>query len=122
LVAKYADEWNAVFIDADGMRERNALLDDLLVKEGRSPGDVKRTLMTRGLVARTEAELAAKESPEKLEELRNRGAIVGTPNEIVDRLGRLAEAGVVGVQLQWIDLDDISGLELIASEVFPQLT
>jgi F420-dependent oxidoreductase-like protein len=121
LVAKYADEWNAVFLDAEGVRERNARLDDLLAAEGREPRAVKRTLMTRGLVARTEDELAAKESPEKLEELRSRGAVVGTPNEIVERLGRLAEAGVAGVQLQWIDLDDITGLELIASEVFPQL-
>jgi F420-dependent oxidoreductase-like protein len=121
LVAKHADEWNAVFLDADGVRERNVRLDELLAAEGREPGAVKRTLMTRGLVARTEAELAAKESPEKLEELRARGAVVGTPNEIVDRLGRLAEAGVAGVQLQWIDLDDMTGLELIASEVFPQL-
>lgn len=122
LVAKYADEWNAVFLDPAGIRERNGLLDDLLVAEGRQPGDVKRTLMTRGLVARTEAELAEKESPEKLAKLRERGAVVGTPNEIVDQLGQLAETGVVGVQLQWLDLDDIRGLELIASEVFPQLT
>ncbi len=121
LVAKYADEWNAVFLDQAGIIERNALLDELLVAEGRQPGDVKRTLMTRGLVARTDAELAAKESPEKLAELRERGAVVGTPNEIVERLGQLAEAGVVGVQLQWLDLDDVRGLELIASEVFPQL-
>lgn len=121
LVAKYADEWNAVFLDPAGITERNALLDELLGAEGRQPGDVKRTLMTRGLVARTEAELAEKESPEKLAELRARGAVVGTPNEIVERLGTLAEAGIVGVQLQWLDLDDVRGLELIASEVFPQL-
>lgn len=122
LVAKYADEWNAVFLDPAGIRERNALLDNLLIAEGRQPGDVKRTLMTRGLVARSEAELAEKVPAEKLAEFRERGAVVGTPNEIVERLGHLAEAGVVGVQLQWLDLDDISGLELIASEVFPQLS
>lgn len=121
LVAKYADEWNAVFIDLAGIKERNALLDELLVAEGRQPGDVKRTLMTRGLVARTEAELAERESPEKLAELRERGAVVGTPNEIVEQFGRLAEVGVAGVQLQWMDLDDVRGLELIASEVFPHL-
>ena len=121
LVAKYADEWNAVFLDTAGIQERNNRLDELLVEEGRQPGDVKRTLMTRGLVARTDAELAEKESPERIAELRERGAVVGTPNEMVERLGQIAEAGVAGVQLQWMDLDDVSGLELIASEVLPQL-
>lgn len=121
LVARYADEWNAVFLDATGIAERNARLDDLLVAEGRQPADVKRTLMTRGLVARSEQELEAKESAESLAGLRERGAVVGTPGEMVERLGVLAEAGVAGVQLQWQDLDDITGLELIASEVLPQL-
>lgn len=121
LVAKYADEWNAVFLDAAGIAERNAMLDELLVAEGRTPQDVKRTLMTRGLIARTEAELEKLESPEKLAELRARGALVGTPSEIVERLGKLSQAGVVGVQLQWGDFDDITGLELIASDVLPQL-
>lgn len=121
LVAKYADEWNAVFLDAAGIAERNAILDELLAAEGRAPADVKRTLMTKGLIARTEAELLTKETPERLAELRGRDALVGTPNEIVERLGKLSEAGVAGVQLQWGDFDDITGLELIASEVLPQL-
>jgi F420-dependent oxidoreductase-like protein len=121
LVAKYADEWNAVFQTADGIIERNAIIDELLEKEGRKPSDVKRTLMIRGVIGRTEAELEARFSTEELADMRSREAIVGTPNEIVERLGRLSEAGVAGVQLQWLDLDDITGLELIASDVLPQL-
>jgi alkanesulfonate monooxygenase SsuD/methylene tetrahydromethanopterin reductase-like flavin-dependent oxidoreductase (luciferase family) len=77
--------------------------------------------MIRGLVGRTEADLEAKASAEQLADLRSREAVVGTPNEIVDRLGKLSEVGVAGVQLQWLDLDDITGLELIASDVLPQL-
>lgn len=121
LVAKYADEWNAVFADVEGIKERNAILDGLLAEQGRQPGDVKRTLMTRGLVGKSEADLASKVSAEQLASLRERGAVVGTPSEMVERLGVLAEAGVAGVQLQWLDLDDITGLELIASEVLPHL-
>ncbi len=122
LVAKYADEWNAVFQTAAGIVERNAIIDDLLAKEGRKPSDVKRTLMIRGVIGKTEADLASRFSADELADMRSREAIVGTPNEIVERLGKLSEAGVAGVQLQWLDLDDITGLELIASDVLPQLT
>jgi len=121
LVAKYADEWNAVFLPVDDVREGIARLDALLASERREPASVKRTLMTRGLVGRDEAELAAKDTPERIANHKARGAIIGTPNEIVDQLGRYAEAGIQGVQLQWLDLDDLSGLELIASEVLPQV-
>lgn len=121
LVARYADEWNAVFADVEGIKERNALLDGLLAENGRKPEDLKRTLMTRGLVGKSDADLESKASAEQIASLKERGAVVGTPSEIVERLGILSEAGVAGVQLQWIDLDDITGLELIASEVLPQL-
>jgi alkanesulfonate monooxygenase SsuD/methylene tetrahydromethanopterin reductase-like flavin-dependent oxidoreductase (luciferase family) len=121
LAAKYADEWNAVYLTLEAFQDRVAKLDVALAKEGREPGSVKRTLMTRGLVGRDEAELARKDSPERIAGAKERGGIVGTPNEIVDILGRYAEGGIEGVQLQWLDLDDLSGLELIATEVLPQL-
>lgn len=121
LAATYADEWNAVGLTLDAFKERSARLDALLAERGREPGAVKRTLMTRGLVGRDEVALAAKESPERIASGRERGQIIGTPNEIVDQLGRYAEGGVQGVQLQWLDLDDLSGLELLAAEVLPQL-
>lgn len=121
LVAQYADEWNAVFLPLDDFQDRCARLDDLLAEQGREPSLIKRTLMTRGLVGQDDAALAAKDSAERIANHRSRGGIIGTPNEIVDQLGRYAEAGIQGVQLQWLDLDDLSGLELIASEVLPQL-
>lgn len=121
LVAKYADEWNAVSLTIEEFRTRNARLAELLEAEGRPADAVKRTIMTRGLVARDHASLLQKEDAETIARIRDRGAVVGTPNEIVDHLGRIAAAGVHGVMLQWIDLDDIAGLELIASDVLPQL-
>jgi alkanesulfonate monooxygenase SsuD/methylene tetrahydromethanopterin reductase-like flavin-dependent oxidoreductase (luciferase family) len=46
---------------------------------------------------------------------------VGTPNEIVDKLGPFAEAGVQRVYLQLLDMSDLDHLDLFASEVLPQL-
>ncbi|MHB8934335.1 MAG: hypothetical protein ACYC6H_12800, partial [Bellilinea sp.] len=53
-------------------------------------------------------------------ELKQRGLIVGTPVEVIAQLQALAEAGVEGVMLQWLDLDDLAGLEELAKTVLPR--
>ena len=53
-------------------------------------------------------------------ELRAHG-VAGAPAEAVDILGRYAEAGAQRVYLQVFDLADLDHLDLVASEVAPQL-
>ena len=50
-----------------------------------------------------------------------RDGLAGSPAEIVDKLGRFAEAGATRVYLQVLDLADLDHLELAATEVVPQL-
>jgi len=121
LAAKYADEWNASGLNDAGFADRMPILDELLTQEGRDPKSVKRTLMTRGLVAATQDELMKKATADDIERIQGRDAVVGTPNEVVDILGKKAELGVEGVMLQWLNPDDISGLEVIAEKIMPQL-
>ena len=45
----------------------------------------------------------------------------GTPAQVVDALGRYAEAGAQRGYLQVLDLADLDHLDLIAAEVAPQL-
>jgi hypothetical protein len=40
---------------------------------------------------------------------------------LVDQLGAFAEAGVQRIMLQWLDLDDMEGLEALATAVLPQV-
>jgi alkanesulfonate monooxygenase SsuD/methylene tetrahydromethanopterin reductase-like flavin-dependent oxidoreductase (luciferase family) len=47
-------------------------------------------------------------------ELRRHGVIVGTPAEFTEQLASLEQAGVQCVMLQWLDLDDLTGLETLA--------
>ncbi len=124
LVAKYASEWNGVYISPQQFEERNQQLDSLLANHGRKPGDVRRSLMTRCEIGENDSEVERKFSGTSLslDELRQRGLVLGTPSQIVDQLGRLAEAGVQKVMLQWLDLDDIDGLETLASSVLPQVS
>jgi F420-dependent oxidoreductase-like protein len=121
LVAKYADEWNASGLNNADFQDRTTTLDAMLEQEGRDPASVKRTVMTRGLIAATEEDLRSKASQDDIDRIKSRDAVVGTPNEIVEILGRKAEIGVQGVMLQWLNPDDISGLELLAAKVLPQL-
>ena len=124
LVAKYAQEWNAVYLPAAEVKERNVLLDGLLAENGRQPSDVRRSLMTGMIFGRDDDEVAAKLVARKMtyEEVRQEGRVaVGTGNQIVEQLGHWAEAGVYRVMLQWMDLDDLDGLETLAKSVLPQV-
>lgn len=119
LAARYADEWNAVYINPARYAELNQRLDGLVAAAGREPGAVKRSLMTGLIFGRDESKvekwLAGRN--QSAAELRERGAAVGTGEEIVEQLGAWAEAGVQRIMLQWLDLDDIDGLEALASAV-----
>lgn len=121
LAAKYGDEWNSTSMPLDQYRERTALLNELLEQEGRQPGDVKRTVMRGGVVGKDDAEVAAKLDGRDKQAMLERGAVVGTASEAVEILHQFAEAGIQGVMLQWLDMDDISGLEYIAAEVLPKV-
>jgi F420-dependent oxidoreductase-like protein len=114
LVARYADEWNAVFIPAARWVELNARLDELLRAHSREPRDVRRSLMTGLVLGLDETEVQRKLGGRNASELIERGLIVGTLAEVKRQLGRLAEAGVQRVMLQWLDLDDLAGLEALA--------
>jgi alkanesulfonate monooxygenase SsuD/methylene tetrahydromethanopterin reductase-like flavin-dependent oxidoreductase (luciferase family) len=126
ITARFADWWNGIFLPPNQFAELNARLDEHLETTGRSPGMVRRSLMTgcvfglnQSLVEEAvEARTKGNRNPE---ELRQRGLVVGTPSEIVDQLGHFAEAGVQRIMLQWLDLDDLDGLEALAKHILPQV-
>jgi F420-dependent oxidoreductase-like protein len=121
LAARYADEWNAVFVTSERFAELNARLEELLQETGRPPGQVRRTLMTRAISGRTATDVERKLGGESADELQARGIIVGTGPEVAEQLGSLDEAGVERVMLQWLETDDLDGLEAMAQSVLPQL-
>ena len=117
LAARYADEWNAVFVTPERFAELDARLDESLQETGRPREQVRRTLMTRVVFGRTDADVERKLGGKPADELRARGIIVGTAPEVTERLGRLDEAGVQRVMLQWLEPDDVEGLEAMAQSV-----
>lgn len=121
LVAKYAQEWNAVFIPAARIAELSTQLDQLLAEHGRRPAEVRRSLMTELVFGRDEAEVQRKLQGRDPAAIAQRGIITGTPAAIVEQLGKLSDIGVQRVMLQWLDLDDLAGLEAFGSAVLRQV-
>ena len=119
IVARYADEWNAIFALPAEFARLNAVLDEVLKFHSRAPESVKRSMMTGLRFGRTRQELNEKLSArnQTAEELRKRGVIVGVGEEVVEQLKGLQEAGLQRVMLQWLDLDDLKSLEALAKAV-----
>jgi F420-dependent oxidoreductase-like protein len=117
LAARYADEWNAVVLTPDRFAELSSRLDELLQEAGRQPDQVRRTLMTRAIFGRTDTDVERKLDGKSADEMRERGVIVGTGSEVAEQLGRLDEAGVQRVMLQWLETGDIAGIEGLAESV-----
>jgi F420-dependent oxidoreductase-like protein len=120
LAARFADEWNAVFTIADEVRRLNIVLDGMLEEQGRQPGDVRRSLMTGCIFGQTDKkvkEVSAVYGDTTLSEIREEGFIIGTGSQFSEQLVQLAETNIDRVMLQWLDLDDLDGLEGLAKAV-----
>lgn len=121
LAAKYADEWNAVFVTPDRFRELSAHLDGLLENEGRAASSMRRTLMNRITVGSTDADVKRKTEGVDVEGMKARGGLIGTPNEVAEKLLEFDAAGVQRIMGQMQDMTDLDGVELLATRVLPQL-
>jgi alkanesulfonate monooxygenase SsuD/methylene tetrahydromethanopterin reductase-like flavin-dependent oxidoreductase (luciferase family) len=97
------------------------LLDKLLELEGRSPTDVKRTMMASVFIGKSDAEIRERLGEKSKEDIRAGGQFVGTPDEVVEQLQPYLDAGIDGFKLRLPNLDDIGALELIATEVMPRI-
>ena len=119
LAARYATEWNATFQTPENFARLNRRLDDLLTARGQSPSSVRRSMMTGLVFGRDDAEVRRRleERGRSRQESRNRGVLVGTPAQLTDHLSALQGAGLQRVMLQWLDLDDLDGLEAFAEMV-----
>lgn len=126
LVARFADEWNALMIPLSKYKELNARLTTLLKQENRESNEVRRSLMVGCIFGKDQKDVTKKVQARSggkstVEAYREKGVIVGTSEEIIEQIIQLAEAGLQRVMLQWLDLDDMQGLEDLAEGILPYL-
>lgn len=121
LAARFADEWNAVYLTPTDYRQRIARLNELLDSLGRPRTAVKRSMMTQCVIGATDSEVQTKlgESPEAADKLLEWNRVVGTPAQVVDQIGRYADAGLQRIMLMMRDQTDLGAIELLASDVLP---
>ncbi|WP_169949418.1 LLM class F420-dependent oxidoreductase [Microbispora sp. H11081] len=121
LVARFADEYNVPF----HLPEDTAAAFDRVRRACDDAGRETVLLSAAQVVCagRDEAEIARRAANigREVGELRVNG-LAGTPQEIVDKIGRFAEMGAERLYLQVLDMGDLEHLELIAAEVLPQVS
>jgi F420-dependent oxidoreductase-like protein len=122
LAAQYAADFNSAFVNLAETRERFETVDAACRKIGRDPKTLTHSVAQVLCCGRDEGQVAKRADAigRQVEELRENG-LAGSPAQIVDKLGRFAEAGAERAYLQVLDLHDLDHLELVASEVMRQL-
>ena len=123
LAARWADEYNTPFAALDGVRERMGRVTEACAQAGREP--IPFSLMTGLLVARDRESLRERAVALHGDEADGWLAappepwIVGTVDEVVERLGALRDAGLRRVMLQHLLHTDLETVELIGRELAP---
>jgi F420-dependent oxidoreductase-like protein len=119
FVARYADEWNCVSLTPEKFTELNTQLDGVLKQKKRDPRSVRRSMMTGCIFAGDDSTLKQKlgESGRTLDQLHEQGTVAGDASQVKNQLHVLEAHGLQRVMLQWLDLDDLAGLEALAKAV-----
>lgn len=133
LCALWADEYNTVFADAAECSRRREIVSRAWGDAGRDADKLVFSLMTGCIVGTDEGDVRRRaedilarsgRSGDPREWLAGLSEewLVGTVAEVVDRLGRLSEAGVDRVMLQHQSHDDVDMVHVIGNDVAGQLS
>ncbi|EIE98068.1 LLM class F420-dependent oxidoreductase [Saccharomonospora glauca] len=124
LAARYADEFNVPFNDIETAAAQYERVDAAAEAMGRKRGDIIRSAALVVAVGKNDAEVSRRADAigREVEELKTNG-VAGSVSEAVDKIGRWRErTGITRLYLQVLDLSDLDHLDLIASEIMPQVS
>jgi F420-dependent oxidoreductase-like protein len=122
LAARFADEFNIPFESADFATAQFERVRQACSAAGRDPASMRFSNALILSCGRDDAEVDRRlDAIGQTRESMDGPGLCGTPDELVDRIGRYAEAGATRIYLQTLDLADLDHLELVASAVAPQL-
>ena len=132
LAARYASEVNTLGAPNDELRERKAALDHACYEAGRDPSALGFSVMTACFVGETDADVVDRvgrflavrggdAEPEALITERRDRWLVGTVDEVAERIDGLRALGVTRVLLQHLNHDDDGMVALIGERLLPQL-
>ena len=122
LAARFADEFNAPFRSMADSAAGFERVREACEAAGRYPGSITYSVAQTVCCGKDEAEFRRRAAAigRGPEDMRANG-IGGTPGEVSAKIMEFAELGAERVYLQVLDLHDLGHLELIASDVVPQV-
>jgi F420-dependent oxidoreductase-like protein len=122
LAARYATEFNVPFASAEDSGRQFGRVRAAAQAAGREPDDLVYSNALVAAVGKDDAEVARRAAAigREVEDLKANG-LAGSPAEVVDTIGRYAEQGATRFYLQILDVQDLDHLELISSQVQPQV-
>ncbi|TVS84197.1 LLM class F420-dependent oxidoreductase [Mycobacterium helveticum] len=123
LAAQYAAEFNVPFQPLDAVRTQYRRVSEAVAAAGRPADSIVYSSAFVLCAGRDDAEVARRAAAigRDVDELRSNSPLVGTPGEIVEKLGAWHGLGMQRVYTQLLDLSDLEHLELLAGEVIPRL-
>src|SRR2546423_9519719 len=130
--ARWADEYNTPFAALDELRERRARFERTLREEGRDPATMRCSLMTGLTVDVTRDDAVGRARLLYEREPRDAGfddwlhhyskaSLVGSVDEVAQRLREIAAVGLDRVMLQHLLHEDLEPVPLIGRELAPRL-
>ncbi|MER5929399.1 LLM class F420-dependent oxidoreductase [Streptomyces sp. NPDC002054] len=122
LAARYADEFNMPFASVADSERQFGRVRAAAEAAGRSADELVYSNALVVCVGRNDAEVARRAAAigREVDELKANG-LAGSPAEVVEKIGTYGAIGSSRIYLQMLDLDDLDHLELISSQVLPQL-
>ena len=123
LAAKFAAEFNIPFVPLDTLTTQYARVAAAVEKVGRAKDSLTYSAAFVVCAGRDEAEITRRAAAigREVDDLRTNSPAVGTPAEIVDKLGAFIEAGVQRIYLQLLDMSDLEHVDFFADQVVRQL-
>jgi F420-dependent oxidoreductase-like protein len=125
LAARFADEFNMPFKTVAETAEAYERVGEACERTGRTGTGRPPPVLSAGIVVaigRSGAEAQRRAAPlHEKSALPPEDPVVGSPAQLVNRIGEFAAIGTSRVHLRLTDLADLDHLELIAAEVLPQL-
>jgi len=122
LAARFADEFNVPFQTVPDSAAAYARVREACEAAGRYPSSMFYSVAQTVCCGKDEAEFRRRAAAigREPENMRATG-VAGTPGEVAAKIAEFAEIGADRVYLQVLDLGDLDHLELIASDVAPQV-
>ena len=123
LAGRYADEFNMPFASVEDSERQFGRVRAAAEAAGRKGDDLVYSNALVVCVGKDEQAVARRAAAigREVDELRRNG-LAGSPDEVVEKIGRYQEIGSQRIYLQVLDLDDLDHLELISSQVQSQLS